>query len=283
MSTTRSPFWGIQGGHFLIPGPIRLKGFGDDPWGLAGRHLLNLHLKPGPLLSWAPPKGHKQALEQFKTELIAMQVRDRLKKHRVALLMLPEDQLSPIDSYKHKLRKDIAPRFLKMWSELVAAHGARTNKSSGDSVGVASAYRDATEDRSAWERAFRGTYYPQTLKDRLTTGDEFGIESLNIIFIFMNKRKAPPGYSGHTRGIATDLMTRQNGNSYGANAGRDSQLAWQQTWLYEWLIDNAWKHNFYQLKMETFHWEYHDDGPGKDCYPGNYSKKQRLVLVKSRK
>jgi hypothetical protein len=260
-----------------------LKSFGDDPWGVAGRNLLNLHLKPGPIFSWVPPKDHKQALEQFKRDLIAKQVEDRKAKHRTPLLMLPDTELASIDMHNHKLRKDIAPRFLKMWDELVAAHRARPDKAPGDAVGVASAYRDATTDRIAWENAFRSTYYPQTLQARLKTGDEFGLKALDIIFAFMNKRKAPPGYSGHTHGIATDLMTTQSGQSHGASAGRDSQLAWQKTWLYDWLVGHAWRHNFYQLKMETFHWEYHSDGAGKDCYAGDLPRNRRDVLVKDRK
>jgi len=283
MSKSHPHHFGGEGGHFVLPGPLRLKSFGDDPWGVAGRNLLNLHLKPGPILSWAPRKDYNQALAQFKRDLIAKQVEDRKKKGRTALLMLPEAQLTPIDKDDHKLRKDIAPRFQEMWNELVAAHKARSNKAPGDSVGVASAYRDATADRIAWESAFRNTYYPQTLEARFKTGDEFGLEALEIIFIFMNKRKAPPGYSGHTHGIATDLMTTQGGQRHGASAGRDSQLAWKKTWLYQWLVDHAWKHNFYQLKMETFHWEFHSDGPGKDCYPGDWPSDRRTVLVKDRK
>src|SRR5664279_3979070 len=90
MSTSHHHQFGGEGGHFVLPEPIRLKSFGDDPWSVAGRNLLNLHLKPGPILSWSPGKDYGRALEQFKRDLIAKQVRDRLKKHRTALLMLPE-------------------------------------------------------------------------------------------------------------------------------------------------------------------------------------------------
>lgn len=165
------------------------------------------------------------------------------------------------------MRKDIAPLFQRMWDVMEKEFKARSHASAGDSVGVASGYRSAEYDRGAWYRAFP-KYYRNTLKDRLATGDEFGHKALIIIFRHMKGRKAPPGFSGHTLGIAADLTTRENGKTWTVNSDYNHQLGWQNTWLYKWLVANAWKHKFYQLKTETWHWEYHKDGPSEQCWGG---------------
>jgi hypothetical protein len=103
---------------------------------------------------------------------------------------------------------------------------------------------------------------------RLRTGDEYGPKALRIIFDFSNRRKAPPGFSGHTHGIAADLTTVESGHSWVVNSAYDHQVSWQKTWLYQWLVANAWKHKFYQLKSEAWHWEYHAGTPPSQCWGG---------------
>jgi hypothetical protein len=91
----------------------------------------------------------------------------------------------------------------------------------------------------------------------------------------MNANKAPPGFSGHTHGIAVDLTTTEKGQTWTVNGNPSHQLGWQKTWLYGWLVNNAWKHKFFQLKSETWHWEYHQDDPPRQCWAGQV--KQRHV------
>jgi hypothetical protein len=57
----------------------------------------------------------------------------------------------------------------------------------------------------------------------------------------MNFKKAPPGFSGHTHGIAADLKTTDNGREFTVNSNVEHQRGWQKTWLYKWLVANAWK------------------------------------------
>jgi hypothetical protein len=255
-----------------------LKSVGDDPWGVAGRNLLNLHLKSGPILSWAPRKDYDRALAQFKRDLIAKQVGRRVEHHKKAILGLPDIELDYVAGDRHqRMRKDVAKVFNVMWDEIKRAHAARTDRAPGDSIGVASAYRDAKADAVAWERAFP-KYYNDTFDWRLATGDEFGEMALTIIFQHMNGLKAPPGFSGHTHGIAADLTTTEKGRVWEVNSNRSHQLGWQGTWLYKWLVENAWKHKFYQLRTETWHWEYHEGEPPREsCYAGHVSVKQRPV------
>lgn len=262
-----------------MPGPIRLKSFGDDPWGVAGRNLLNLHLKPGPILSWAPRKDYDRALAQFKRELIAKQVRRRVDHHKKAILGLEPEELGMIlGDRKLHMRKDVAEKFDAMWAAMKKDYATRAGGSKIDSVGVASAYRDAHQDSVAWNTAFDKKYYNATLEARLATGDEFGLKALDIIFNFMNDKKAPPGFSGHTHGIAADLKTVDNGKEFSVNSNVEHQRGWQKTWLYKWLVDNAWKHKFYQLRSETWHWEYHEgDPPLKEVFGGRVGVEQRPI------
>ena len=208
-----------------------------------------------------PPGG--APLKQFQQALIDMQIKARGRK---AVDKLDDAELDKIPN-QQRMRKDVAALFNRMWAEMQKEFKARSNATAGDSVGVASGYRSAEQDRTAWYRAFP-KYYKNTLKDRLATGDEFGHKALVIIFRYMNGRKAPPGFSGHTLGIAADLTTHENGKTWTVNSDYNHQLGWQNTWLYKWLVANAWKHKFYQLKTETWHWEYHEDGPNQQCWDG---------------
>jgi hypothetical protein len=279
VSRSHPHHFGGEGGHFVLPGPIRLKSFGDDPWGVAGRNLLNLHLKPGPILSWAPRKDYNRALAQFKRDLIAKQARSREKHHKKAILGLEPEELGHIlGDRKLQMRKDVAEKFDLMWVAMKKDFMSPGGGSKGDSVGVASAYRDAEQDEVAWNKAFDKKYYNDTLENRLATGDEFGSEALEIIFQYMNFKKAPPGFSGHTHGIAADLKTTDNGKEFTVNSNVEHQRAWQKTWLYKWLVANAWKHKFYQLQSETWHWEYHEgDPPLKEVFAGQAPVSRRPV------
>jgi hypothetical protein len=247
-----------QSGHSLrltVPGAI-----GTQAWHVAaglsqrkaGEHQ---HHPPG-----------SSPLEKFQLALIEKQTEVRESHGRKSVQKLERSELGPIPD-KKSMRKDIALLFQRMWDEMEKEFKARSNASAGDSVGVASGYRSAEQDRMAWYGAFP-KYYRNTLQDRLATGDEFGHKALTIIFNYMNGRKAPPGFSGHTLGIAADLTTHENGKTWTVNSDYNHQVGWQKTWLYQWLVANAWKHKFYQLKTETWHWEYHKDGPNEQCWGG---------------
>lgn len=253
----------LEPGFPRVPSPLRLVLPG--PLGTATSNLrAEAHPSAHPHLGGSNPR-----LETFKKALIAMQVRARESEHppKRAVIKLEDSELRLIDKAK-QMHKDVAPLFLKMWTEVHAAHKARTNSAAADSLGIASAYRSAEADMLAWQRAFP-KYYSHTLEARQATGDEFGTLALRIIYQYMNWRKAPPGFSGHTRGIAVDLTTRDKGQTWTVNSDHGHQVGWQKTWLYGWLVENAWKHKFYQLKSETWHWEYHQDDPPRQCWGGH--------------
>lgn len=201
------------------------------------------------------------------------------RKPRTKIDGLLDDQLAYLaDFKKFRLRNDVAVSFDEMSKDMLAAYAGRSNPDPKDSIGVASTYRSADEDARAWEKAFK-KHFARTAKARQETGDELGDKALNIMFHTINGKKAPAGFSGHTHGIAADMTTTQFGTVWTVNSDYDHQIGWQGTWLFGWLVENAAKYDFYQLKSETWHWEYHDKEPAKgdQCWGGSVPIKSRPV------
>jgi D-alanyl-D-alanine carboxypeptidase len=254
--------------NLTLPGPV-----GTPSWNVATGVNLGREKERNPWL-----KGMIRR-EQFKVDLKAMQVKVREAKGKRYLEGLEEGAMKDIPGSVSKkkrarMRTDVADQFIVMWNDLVKAFGARPGGARGDSIGVASAYRSAREDSGAWERSFP-IYEAATRQDRLATKDEFGPAALEIIFGFMDGKKAPPGFSGHTHGIAVDLTTTEGGHAWVVKSAYDHQVGWQKTWLYTWLVKHALDYGFYQLKTETWHWEYHGKNierpPG--CWPGKIKER----------
>ena len=255
--------------RLVLPGPL-----GTPDWNLAAGHNRSQAKKPH-----NPPTGDPD-LELFKKNLIKKQVDAREKQGKKAILGLSGDELGPLKEAKpFEMRKDVAVEFDKMWKHAKEDFANREGGDRSDSIGVASTYRSAKDDAVAWEKAFKN-YYRDTYDMRTENGDsEFSDAALEKIFHFMNGKKAPPGFSGHTHGIAADLVTRDKGKTWSVDSHKANQRGWQTTWLYDWLVTNAGTYHFYQLKTETWHWEYHADGNAKkfNCWEGNASLKARKV------
>jgi hypothetical protein len=252
--------------RLVLPGPL-----GTPDWHIAAGHNRGKEAKHRD-----PPAG-KTKLEKFKQDLIAKQVASREKKGKKRVEGLTDGELGDIPRLeKYKMRKDVALLFGAMWKEASEEFLSRVDGSPQDSIGVASTYRSVERDAIAWNNAFP-KYLKATREDRLATGNEFGKKALQIIFDFMDHKKAPAGFSGHTHGIAADLTTREGGQVWTVNSDYAHQVGWQKTWLYGWLVAHAWKHNFYQLKTETWHWEYHPDGASGQCWDGKKTIAQRPV------
>lgn len=254
--------------RLVLPGPV-----GTPDWHIAAGLSRSLHLK-----HLDPPTGLSR-LDKFKQRLIAKQVQYREDRGATRIEGLTKKQLGPIPGVAHfQMQKDIAVEFGNMWKALKKAYDARPDRSPRDSVGIASTYRSADEDGIAWLNAFP-IYAKATHEERLATGDEFGDKALKIIFHFMNGKKAPPGFSGHTHGIAADLTTTEGGHKWQVISAYAHQIGWQTTWLYAWLAKHAWEFHFYQLKTETWHWEYHEKEPtaGSQCWGGKVPKEARHV------
>lgn len=192
-----------------------------------------------------------------------------------AIMGLPEGQRVPLKDIagRAEFAAHVAPKFKEMWQAML---DAKKIERPDVTVSVASSYRNAEEDERAWQKAVRG-YLTATKEARLATGDPFGEEALKVLFAWMNGKKAPSGFSGHTRGIAADLTTTEKGRTWTVISRREHQIGWQGTWLYKWLVENAAEYGFLQLKKETWHWEYHQTSSARGCYAGDVTIKQRRV------
>jgi hypothetical protein len=255
------------GTHYFPTGPIGRVPARGSYLGLSlndGTGALEHYLHPSPL---GQNQGNQLAeREAFRRALLQMEIDARAREGKRFIVGIENSQLAPIVDGQ-RMRSDVAKLFLKMWREVSEAHKARKGAAKGDSIGVASGYRTAEEDNRSWNRNF-DLYCRLTRERRLRVGDEYGQKALKIMFAFSNRRKAPPGYSGHTHGIAADLKTTEAGRDWIVKSEYHHQVGWQKTWLYQWMVENAWKHGFYQLKSETWHWEYHEGTPPSQCWGG---------------
>lgn len=67
-------------------------------------------------------------------------------------------------------------------------------------------------------------------------------------------RKAVPGFSNHTRGRAVDFTTKQGKWVFTASSAQ--KAGWVNTWLHQWLVDNAAGHRFRPYEKEPWHWDH---------------------------
>ncbi len=170
---------------------------------------------------------------------------------------VPEEDLVSIEGGR-QIRKDVVGPLNSMLSAMRAdmqAGKAIGDKAVGAATGIAvtSAYRSPERDRDLWDSYFQN-YLAKTEADRAATGDPFGAEAVKLIVRYIGSRKAPPGGSNHSNGIAVDLSIEENGhrlkNSY------DNQTAWKKSWHYAWLNANAATYGFKNYPKEAWHWDH---------------------------
>ena len=70
---------------------------------------------------------------------------------------------------------------------------------------------------------------------------------------YIGKRKAVPGHSNHTSGVAVDLQAIDGGRGVPNSFG--NQRAWKRSWHYAWLKANAASFGFRNYPAEAWHWE----------------------------
>lgn len=67
-------------------------------------------------------------------------------------------------------------------------------------------------------------------------------------------KKAVPGFSNHTRGLAVDFRTRQG--EWTLRASSAQKDGWPNTWLHQWLVRHAATYNFEPYEEEPWHWDH---------------------------
>jgi hypothetical protein len=67
---------------------------------------------------------------------------------------------------------------------------------------------------------------------------------------FVRKRKAAPGYSNHTNGVAVDFFTIPDKEMKKLNA------RWEKSWFYRWLQEPKSYYGIERIDTEAWHWEF---------------------------
>lgn len=151
--------------------------------------------------------------------------------------------------------------------ELKLKASGETPATTVESIGISSAYRGVKHDRELWEHYFQDKYYPanysQLRRISCWDGGQFGGKAVRAMVDFVSKRKAAPGFSNHSNGIAVDFFTVEGGVTLQANTkGTSADLKkvnahWEKSWLYRWLEKHKREYGIERIPTEAWHWEFH--------------------------
>lgn len=232
--------------------------------------------------------GNKRQIE-FRGKVLKAAIDVRIKRGRKRFPSLDEKQLAVVkDANGVKVKAEVAADASKFLaaakSALKRTHEAAEKKLNSkkaltriekdalltDDVKI-SGYRSVEKEKQLWIRYFSG-YYNRTAKVRSQTGDPHGAKAIRLMVRFITTKKAPPGFSKHTRGVSIDFYQKRyasfgdimavganpkwikNSTKKGKAPGYNEW--WYQTWLYSWLHKNAAHYGFTELASEAWHYDF---------------------------
>jgi D-alanyl-D-alanine carboxypeptidase-like protein len=228
-----------------------------------------------PPLRFAPLGRAQGDFAEFEQRVLDTHIlRAALRHHgRPAAPEIPESELLAVDG-DHKLRKDAARKYTTLIEKArIDLKAAKANGSANADTkfGITSAYRGPKYDEGLWRDYFQTKYYRLRLS-KLGRHFFVGPKSLDKIVQtaaqdlvrFIVEKKAAPGYSNHTKGIAVDFWTLEGGKMHKADTGkgeaafRHLNQEWESTWLYKWLDQPEHKAEFgiSRIPSEAWHWEF---------------------------
>ena len=195
---------------------------------------------------------------EFMRKVYEAQVKWQKNRGRKYFEGLSASQLSPVEGqFKMKpAAATAAKKLLKAARDDLKAAQAKNdiNAKKVTSIGISSTYRDTTREKSAYLNAFK-THYNGFLSRKFTNiKDRHGAKGLAAMTVQMINKKAPPGFSNHTSGVAIDFKTTESGRTLGPNSSQ--KALWEKSWFYKWMGDNDSKYGFKRLKTEQWHWDY---------------------------
>jgi D-alanyl-D-alanine dipeptidase len=161
-----------------------------------------------------------------------------------------EEELEKAPGSHEKVRKEVV-------SDLSSFISAA--KAAGHTVRVTSGYRPPEEDMGIWDSAFNRMYIKETqaVREKRWPDDPYGQAAAEYLVDQIKGRKAPPGKSNHSNGIAVDFTATVNGhdipNEY------NNQKPWRTgagKATFEWLRDNAPSFGFKNLSTEAWHYDW---------------------------
>ncbi|HEU0033693.1 MAG TPA: D-alanyl-D-alanine carboxypeptidase family protein [Kofleriaceae bacterium] len=158
-----------------------------------------------------------------------------------------DKDLDPVPGTDQKIRKTVLP---DLTSLLAAARAA------GHDIWVGSGYRPPEQDFEIWSRGFDTMYLWETKKEREKRwpDDPFGDEAAAYVVDQIKGRKAPPGSSNHSNGIAVDFHARENGKELPISY--NNQKAWRASKIFAWLTEHAKDFHFKNLATEAWHYDH---------------------------
>lgn len=131
------------------------------------------------------------------------------------------------------------------------------NRKGADHIGIASAYRSFEREQELWNGYFLN-YYIQTIEHReKLPGGPLGEAAIDFMAGYVGKRKAAPGHSNHSLGLAVDFKFRGEGKTLGPNFSDID--GWRKSRLFGWLGDpktGAAAYGFRPYVAEPWHWDY---------------------------
>jgi hypothetical protein len=267
---------------------------GDTPGSLGVRD----HADPG--VSLVPPLIFEYAddYQDFEDRVLAKHLEyatygrpgHRRKHPRHAALPIPDAVLEVVED-GFKLRKEAAERCRKLLRDARAAlqlEKAEFHKKSPTErsqieheakvrggvvvtkvrrIGITSGYRGFEHDRNLWDQYYRKKYYRVNyaglLKISGAQGGPHGPKAVEKLVDFISPRKAAPGFSNHSRGIAVDFFTEEGGTRLAAETGKSNKdlklhnQRWEKSWFYQWLDSHKAEYDVDRIPSEAWHWEFH--------------------------
>jgi len=226
-----------------VPGPLGHGGSG---------RLVNA---PGPLGTNA---GEAQlGYEAFKRAVLDQQIGNARRSGRNYYPPVPDNELEIVEG-THRMRRLAAQNCRALLAAaraaLAAAKAANESKAiRATQIGLGSSYRDYAYDARLWERYYPDYYRDTQTKREAAPGGAHGPASVEILARHISPRKAAPGFSNHSNGMAVDFTTTVDNVQL---TDKSSHEAWRQTWLHAWLLPNAATYQFYPLASEEWHWDY---------------------------
>jgi hypothetical protein len=276
-----------------IPGPFGASDatgrvlISRQPLGFAGTSALPLSSEPGspipqssrvqlaksPRVAASPRKaaskilgvsgaaGSERSREEFKAEVKQAQIHYLVtQKGRQFFEDIPDAELEKVEG-EYRMRKVAAQACRKLLAaarsalaEGKAAHDGKAVLTTG--IGVLSAYRSFAHDTRAWNAAFDKHYEKTRGRRAGLVGGPHGEAAVAHLMKVLKGKKAPPGYSNHSNGMAVDFGTSFERQDYTTNSDEDHRAGWRRTWLHGWLVSNARSFGFQPLETEEWHWDY---------------------------
>lgn len=205
--------------------------------------------------------GSARSREEFKAEVKQAQIQYLVtKKGRQLFDDISDAELERIEG-DYRMRKAAAQACRKLLAaartalaEGKAAHDGKAVLTTG--IRLLSAYRSIAHDTRAWNGAF-DKHYEKTRSVRAgLAGGPHGDAAVVHLMEVLKGKKAPPGYSNHSNGMAVDFGTSFERQDYTTNSDEKHRADWRRTWLHGWLLANARSFGFHPLETEEWHWDY---------------------------